>query len=392
MGVNRNKTKTTNSSPPTKIETCIVRTTNICSECCKMESSSAMVYSSITTNRKKHYISYFNRKSTVQIDKRTHEFLKKCRIIHGPRYFYHKTIYKNRSSKIIITCLEHGDYTQNAGSHLSGSGCKSCYANQVSNRLIKSSSYWISKFNLVHGDKYTYTFVLNDTSTVNVHCTLHDSITTCLKSNVGRGHGPACCKKAFLRKKYQTPPSLFLTSAKKIHNDKYDYSLVQYTNTHTKVKIVCPIHNEFNQTPLNHLHGAGCPVCARITKAEFSVGGFTAKRFNAHPELQSLPAILYIIQCIDPIEPFIKIGITTKTVEERFSFKSVFPYPYKIIKTIPGKLYELFLTEQEVKKQLKSHKYKPQLKFDGYTECFSLCAQNDLLNLIGINTHHTNKD
>jgi hypothetical protein len=40
-----------------------------------------------------------------------------------------------------------------------------------------------------------------------------------------------------------------------VHNNKYDYSKVEYINTNSKVKIICPIHGEFEQTPHNHLTG-----------------------------------------------------------------------------------------------------------------------------------------
>jgi hypothetical protein len=53
----------------------------------------------------------------------------------------------------------------------------------------------------------------------------------------------------------------FITKAKLIHGDKYDYSLVDYTHSHTKIKIICPVHGLFEQQPTNHLHGNGCPNC-----------------------------------------------------------------------------------------------------------------------------------
>lgn len=37
----------------------------------------------------------------------------------------------------------------------------------------------------------------------------------------------------------------FLKKAKSIHNDKYDYSLVEYVNWETQVIIVCYEHGEF---------------------------------------------------------------------------------------------------------------------------------------------------
>ena len=58
----------------------------------------------------------------------------------------------------------------------------------------------------------------------------------------------------------------FIKDAKKVHVDKYDYSKVSYTNNRTKVCIICPDHGEIWQTPHNHLHGQGCPECGKVTK------------------------------------------------------------------------------------------------------------------------------
>lgn len=53
----------------------------------------------------------------------------------------------------------------------------------------------------------------------------------------------------------------FIAKARTVHGDKYDYSLVEYKNTGTKVAIVCPEHGEFHMTPNSHLVGQGCKKC-----------------------------------------------------------------------------------------------------------------------------------
>ena len=53
----------------------------------------------------------------------------------------------------------------------------------------------------------------------------------------------------------------FIQKAKKIHGDKYDYSKVEYKNNKTKVCIICKEHGIFYQTPNDHLDGCGCPIC-----------------------------------------------------------------------------------------------------------------------------------
>ena len=56
---------------------------------------------------------------------------------------------------------------------------------------------------------------------------------------------------------------MFAEKAKKVHSDKYDYSLVEYKSAKTKVKIICNKHGVFEQTPSNHLSGKGCRFCAK---------------------------------------------------------------------------------------------------------------------------------
>ena len=54
----------------------------------------------------------------------------------------------------------------------------------------------------------------------------------------------------------------FIEEARKVHGNKYDYSKVEYVNSTTKVCIICPIHGEFWQKPYIHLNGHNCPQCS----------------------------------------------------------------------------------------------------------------------------------
>lgn len=58
---------------------------------------------------------------------------------------------------------------------------------------------------------------------------------------------------------------------KNVHGDRYDYSLVEYNNSKTKVKIICSAHGVFNQTPGKHCSKQGCPKCnnKNVTTEEF---------------------------------------------------------------------------------------------------------------------------
>lgn len=56
----------------------------------------------------------------------------------------------------------------------------------------------------------------------------------------------------------------FTTKAAIKFNNKYDYSLVDYKNSRTKIKIICPIHGKFEQTPDCHIQSKfGCTQCGQ---------------------------------------------------------------------------------------------------------------------------------
>ena len=64
----------------------------------------------------------------------------------------------------------------------------------------------------------------------------------------------------------------FIRKSSEIHNNKYDYSLTKYEKMSTKVKIICPIHGEFEQVAGHHVYGAGCQVCGvRLSKPELEI-------------------------------------------------------------------------------------------------------------------------
>lgn len=58
----------------------------------------------------------------------------------------------------------------------------------------------------------------------------------------------------------------FIEKSNAKHNNKYDYSKCHYINNRTKVTIICPEHGEFEQIPETHLKGKGCPLCGNGEK------------------------------------------------------------------------------------------------------------------------------
>ena len=55
------------------------------------------------------------------------EWVKKARLIHGDKYDYSKVEYKSSREKVKIICPKHGEFEQQANSHLQGSNCNKCH-------------------------------------------------------------------------------------------------------------------------------------------------------------------------------------------------------------------------------------------------------------------------
>ena len=58
----------------------------------------------------------------------------------------------------------------------------------------------------------------------------------------------------------------FINKSRDRHLNLYDYSLVDYVNSSTVVKIICPTHGEFLQKPSTHIKGSGCLRCSLSKK------------------------------------------------------------------------------------------------------------------------------
>ena len=121
----------------------------------------------------------------------------------------------------------------------------------------KSNDEFIREVQLIHHNRYDYSKVkyINNKSKVCIICPDHGEFWQIPSDHLNGKGCPQCAGNVRYNK------DTFVEKAKIIHNDRYDYSKVQYVNAHTKVCIICPEHGEFWQTPNNHLNGNGCPLC-----------------------------------------------------------------------------------------------------------------------------------
>jgi hypothetical protein len=133
---------------------------------------------------------------------------------------------------------------------------------RVGFHVKKTLEQFIDEARAVHGDKYDYSKVMYETNKtpVIIICTKenHGEFKQTPKNHTKMHQG---CPKCYDDTKVKTTDQ-FIQKAKKIHGDKYDYSLVVYVNTDLNVKIICPVHGIFEQSPHSHLNGSDCIKCA----------------------------------------------------------------------------------------------------------------------------------
>ena len=203
--------------------------------------------------------------------KTTEQFVEEAKKVHGDKYDYSKVEYINSTSKVIIRCKKHGDFLQTPNDHLNGCGCKKCVNEKISEKRLKNTLEVIEEANKVHNYRYRYfpETYKGRHKKMAISCPIHGIFWQEAGSHLG-GRG---CPDCFGTPKKTTEQ--FVEDAKKIHGDKFDYSLVDYKTNADKVKIVCKQCGEtFEQSPNRHLSGDGCPNCRpnkKLTFEEFKV-------------------------------------------------------------------------------------------------------------------------
>ncbi len=198
------------------------------------------------------------------------EFIAKSKNIFGDLLDYSKVNYINSHTHVILSCKKHGDFSITPASHICyKTGCRFCNNNYYNTQIF------IEKAKAIHNDKFIYDKVnfVNTKKHIIIECKNHGEFKqTPSKHLFGQGC-PKCKKSSKKNLDY------FLSKAKSIHNNKYDYSLVKFELMFKKVEIICPKHGSFWQIPANHInHKQGCNQCAR-EKTRLSLESFI-KRAN----------------------------------------------------------------------------------------------------------------
>jgi len=240
-----------------------------------------------------------------------------------------------------------------------------------------STKDYIRLVSNIHNMKYDYSLVeyKNSHTKIKIICPIHGIFEQKPYQHLN-GHGCKKCGdiKDGINKRKTT--ELFIKEAKNIHNDKYNYSLVKYVTNNIKVKIICPIHGEFKQTPSAHInHKQGCPNCSGNIKK-------TTKQFIK--ESKEIQGGKYDYSLVDYIGNKIKVKIICPIhgVFEQIPSDHIRGIGCSNCFESKGeKEIERLLKETKLKyikqKIFTGCKYKRNLKFDFYLPEYNTCIEFD---------------
>lgn len=201
------------------------------------------------------------------------EFINKSRKIHGDLYDYSLVNYTNNDTPVIIICKKHGEFQVRPRSHTSSkSGCPKCWKKYDLSPIDRSKI----KFN----NKFTYNNGL-------VICPIHGNTGYSIHEHLKTTHG---CNKCYEDSRRMLIPE-YLERANKIHNNKYQYELLNFKSVSDEIKIICPIHGEFKQKAGAHLYEKkGCRQCSHN---KMSLEEFINKAIEIHGNKYDYSKVVY---------------------------------------------------------------------------------------------------
>ena len=177
------------------------------------------------------------------------EFIREARAVHGLRYGYEKCVYQSAHVKLTVVCRIHGAFEISANSHLQGSGCRQCNGG---GKL--TSAEYVMRARAVHGKRYRYAKFSGLGNSINITCK-HGTTQVKASSHLAGTECAQCREQDRLEN--------FISQARQVHGERFDYSQTIFEHCDLKVAIICREHGLFEQSPHNHLQNHGCPKCSK---------------------------------------------------------------------------------------------------------------------------------
>lgn len=131
------------------------------------------------------------------LEKLTKNFLQKAKLKHKGLYTYDKLKYLNNKTKVVITCLIHGDFECTPDNLLNKSGgCPKCHDSKRYVNKTKIQERFIKKAKIKFGNKYDYSKVIYEDSykKVEIICPIHGPFWQNTRNHLNNRGCPKCSK------------------------------------------------------------------------------------------------------------------------------------------------------------------------------------------------------
>lgn len=179
--------------------------------------------------------------------KTTEQFIKEAKEIWGDKYDYSLANYKG-ATKPLKVIFDGIIFEQIASSHLRG----------MAPELNMNRDWFIKRAKDKWGDKYDYSLVEYKDCKKKVKIIYKKTGEIFEQTpHLHLYRAPENIRLAIRKTTEQ-----FIKEANIIHDFRFSYDKTNYIKNQIKVIINCPIHGDFEQRPLSHLQGNGCPNCS----------------------------------------------------------------------------------------------------------------------------------
>lgn len=191
-----------------------------------------------------------------------------------------------------------------------------------------------------------------------MYCKIHGTVMM-IGGNILKGYG--CTKCSGKGKTWDD----IISHIDQNHDEHYIYCITENPRSKDKVKIWCKHHGMFEQELSSHLMGAKCPTCHYISNKPHASDESAKKRRG----------IFYWVEVYDKINDVMyhKIGVTSRSVKERFKPKRYGDFDIKVIETVKKSLFDCYKFESDVLKEMQvcgRPRFELKGRFEGWTECF----------------------
>lgn len=241
------------------------------------------------------------------------ESIKNRKLLASTKYInpvsYSKTNYINVKTKVLLTCLDcNNDYLQSPQSHTKGIGCPHCSGNKK-----KDLNYIKREINKLYGSQIKLKdnqFYTNIDIELKFECKYHGEFLKKPYDIINRKRG---CIKCSQIRNYSNEEKIDLLKKKYINNKhKLDYSISDFSDPNKETKIICLKHGPFKKTFNKHFHSKqGCLECSmeeKIKKSLKTTSSFISESINLYgknrffypnidKELKGLKSSLITIIC-----------------------------------------------------------------------------------------------